>query len=299
MKLIVLLVAIIAKKINIAPSWLYDDKWFIHYFDKLKTFSFFDNGSRPLQMLLVCVPIVTLVGLVYWFLGGFLFGLIGFVIAVLVVQFAFGARDLTDELGEYLLFWRANNKDHYRQTAKKYFALGSWGVSDEAMHKAVFGEVLQRSCYYLFTPLFWFWVFGPIGAVACGLCSLISRQRHQDGQDSGKPRATELALFAQDLQETIAWLPARMMVLSFSVTGHFSNVIKPALETFTSVESATYDVLNDCAADALSLSPLVEDKDQMREQADTQMIGLQSLLNRTLGLWLVAIAMFTIFGFNT
>ena len=65
------------------------------------------------------------------------------------------------------------------------------------------------------------------------------------------------------------------------------------------MERATYDVLNDCACDALSLLPLVEDKEVMREQAEMQLIGLQSLLSRTLGLWLLGMAVFSIFGFGS
>lgn len=294
MKLIVLLVAILVKKFNHTPWWLHHDDWFNRYVDRLEAFSLFRDGGRPLQMLLVCLPIVILVGFSYWLLGGILLGLVGFVISVSVMLFAFGSRDIGDELDEYLLFWRANRKDEYRKKAKEYFALGAWGASDEDMHKAVFGQVLQRSCYYLFTPVFWFWVFGPMGPMVCGLCSLIARQ----GEAKPRTPGNELVQFAQQLQETVAWLPARMMALTFSVTGQFANVIKPALDAFLAVGTCSYDVLNECATEALSLDALVEDKEEMRIQAERQMLGLQSLLNRTLGLWLAGIALCTILGFT-
>lgn len=251
-----------------------------------------------MRTCLIYAPVVALVGLLNGFLGDVLLGLFGIIIAVVVLLFSFGTRDLNDELGEYLLFWRANNKDHYRAVAKKYFSLGSWAVDDEEMHRAVFGEVLQRSCFYLFTPIFWFLVLGPMGAMICGMCALIVRQGENEQVDVSV-FSSELVQSSQELQEILAWLPARIMALSFSIIGRFSTVITSALQSFVATERATYDVLNDCASDALSLLPLVEDKEVMREQAEMQMIGLQSLLSRTLGLWLLGVAVFSIFGFGS
>ncbi|MBV1880048.1 MAG: regulatory signaling modulator protein AmpE [Pseudomonadales bacterium] len=298
MKLIVLMMAIVAKKFNIVPVWLSDDSRWNPYFERIQQFGFWDMASSPMRTCLIYAPVVALVGLLNGFLGDVLLGLFGIIIAVVVLLFSFGTRDLNDELGEYLLFWRANNKDHYRAVAKKYFSLGSWAVDDEEMHRAVFGEVLQRSCFYLFTPIFWFLVLGPMGAMICGMCALIVRQGENEQVDVSV-FSSELVQSSQELQEILAWLPARIMALSFSIIGRFSTVITSALQSFVATERATYDVLNDCASDALSLLPLVEDKEVMREQAEMQMIGLQSLLSRTLGLWLLGVAVFSIFGFGS
>jgi len=300
MKLIVLLVAILAKKLNLIPLWIYDNNWLEFYLGKLKGYGLFDQSNRPLQMLLICLPIVFMIGFVVWVFGGFLFGLVGFSISVLAVLFAFGSRDLEDELGEYLLFWRSNRKDEYRKKAREYFSLGARGVSDEDLHRAVFGQVAQRSCYFLFTPLFWFWVFGPMGAVVCGLISMVASQNGEEKNTEENKKiitiTNNLVQFSRLLQETIAWLPARLLALSFSVSGHFATVFRPALDTFMSLDRSTYDVLNSCAVSALTLLPMAEDKDEMRDQCDRQMLGLQSLLSRTLGLWLIVIAVLTIFG---
>jgi AmpE protein len=173
------------------------------------------GGLAPwLSVAVILLPPLALLGLLQWGLAGKAFGLASLALAIVVLFYAWGPRDLDLDVEAV-----ATAPDADRRAA----ALVSLGlpptgpINPTQAVDAVFSEGLHR----WFAVLFWFAVLGPVGALAYRLTALLAR--HEGIADtSGSPRREAFKTLARVLE----WPAAHLVTLGLAVAADFDAVAR-------------------------------------------------------------------------
>lgn len=125
----------------------------------------------------------------------------------------------------------------------------------------------------LFSMLFWFAVFGPVGLAFYYLVSHFNDyfKTHQSSE------SRELLLHSQKVLAVLDWVPVRLFTFCFALVGHFSVVFKVWMKSALAGLDPDLSLIPHCG------QPVVKTTDDAIQ-----------LLNRVLIVWLVAIALVTI-----
>lgn len=142
-------------------------------------------------------------------------------------------------------------------------------------------ELLVISYKHVFAVIFWFAVFGPIGLA---LYSIVGELRSflQREQESHQAMSASVV----KVQGVLDWVPIRLVGLSFALVGHFASVFKQWLaQALLGIKDNVYQV-----ADWGMTAVRHASSDESSDQADE----VVQLIDRSLLVWLVCIALFTI-----
>lgn len=264
--------------------------WFSHWLQWLAR-----QGGEPLRsrfavLLSIGLPVLVL-GVLQSAVAGHGFGLPAFVLAVLVLFWCWGPRDLDLDVEAVL-----DAPDRERKQVAAQVLLGP-GVAPTlnggTLVEAVFRGGLER----WFGVLLWFLLLGPAGALLYRLAQLASTPQRQ------ALLAPAHAAYAARLRSILEWPVAQLMVLSLALVAHFDVVLEAwrnwhaqqargwlVLDTgfLGAVARASVDceLLEDAAHDAAEPPPaLLELRDAM------------SMVWRMLLLWLTVLALAVLAGF--
>lgn len=193
--------------------------WYREWADSIE--QRFNTGSRDQgwsALLLALVPIVLSV-----MIGRYVLGEIGwvfrFVFDIAILYFCLDlnrlnnkATDLSTALEEGRLL---DANEHLRQLSGVGARENEAEISSASV-KAVLYELNSTTI----APLFWFLLFGPIGAVAQRMSSMLDHmwgRGNEQFQEFGKPASLVNSVFG--------WVPSRLTALSFAVVGNFEEAL--------------------------------------------------------------------------
>jgi len=138
----------------------------------------------------------------------------------------------------------------------------------------------------LFAVLFWFILLGPLGAVMYRSAAVLQQQRSDDGGQFADNVAW--------LHAVLVWLPARLLALTYALSGHFDAAIEGWREVHDEHpqgSEGSEQVLAVTGMGALGL------RDEDFEEAGKPAVrAAMRLVWRTLTIWLVIIALLTLAG---
>jgi AmpE protein len=139
-----------------------------------------------------------------------------------------------------------------------------------------------------FAVVFWFLLLGPVGALGYRLSYLCGRNENLSPEDR---------LLALRFVHYLDWVPVRLLVLSFALTGNFVDGFNRLWQKIYDNQPAS-ELLDCCALSAISASQEQQvypaDKTQFIEYGRQEILALQSLLTRCVICWLVIIAVITL-----
>lgn len=130
-----------------------------------------------------------------------------------------------------------------------------------------------------FSVLFWYILLGPFGAMASYLSSFYSRATYQE---------SDTQAVARHVQAIVVWLPTRLLMLTFCLAGQFlqtfNQVIRGVISTWglNAQQQWLVDAIGAAAGEKVKVN------------AKTPTKNIAGLLQRTLILWLVLLAVLTI-----
>jgi len=178
-----------------------------------------------------------------------------------------------------------------------YYLLGLlvlWYYMDAAMleHKRNVtgypGQVLAECYQHIFARIFWMVLAGPFGVILYAEISHWASLLSRDSQGEGdKPQGLHLMVIK--LEGLLDWIPVRLLGLSYALVGHFSPIFQEWRQKFsTGIEpgfnqAATYGLI------ALDLQ-----HDEQQPITAEQRTAIDHLISRTLLVWLLVLALFTI-----
>lgn len=182
----------------------------------------FNGGSRLhgiAAVLLALVPIVLGVMLARYLLNeispiiGFIFDVVVLYVCLDIYRLGNGARAVADmlEAGD------VREADvHLQELAGK----GAADMSEAGIAHAAVEAVLKQTNSLIVSPLFWFVLLGPAGAILQRLTCILDKlwgHRYE--------RFVEFGWAAARLDDLLQWVPARLTALSYAIMGSFEEAL--------------------------------------------------------------------------
>jgi len=135
--------------------------------------------------------------------------------SALLLLLCLGPRDLADDVHDLLRAYAAGDEATTRRLARAL----QRGPTPDPSHRSLVGAMFIQSHERLFGVLLWFFVLGPLGAVAYRIVSRLPRLLHGDG-------STPASDFADALHGLLAWIPARITALLFGLAGSLDDALQ-------------------------------------------------------------------------
>lgn len=213
MKLIIILIALAVERFANVELALKRFNWFSSYLSFLKKI-FEKSGlwQGIAGLILVVVPILIIVAIVYYLLAGWVYGFIGFLLALAILIYCLGPQDLFADTAEYLK--AIKNGADPTEYLSKFTNKPSSSASNikREITKAIFRLYNET----IFATLFWFVILGPLGAVLYRTVILTKQISHQE-----ETQFATLAQASQWFTDVLDWIPLRLLGIGYALTGHF------------------------------------------------------------------------------
>jgi AmpE protein len=230
MTLIALLIGLIIERLATQIFHWRRMRWMDRIIDKGFSLSArFANVPAPVTVILLVVALVLPVAAVTVALGDRLFGFPHLVLAVVVLFFSLGPKDIGEDVNEYCSALEDGDEERIDQTAK---ALTESAVPDDPLERirSVEEAVCVQANNRLFAVIFWFVLLGPLGplgAWAYRVTDLVRRRAvFQAGRGEGEmAEIGSLRDAAVTLHGWLAWIPARLTAIGYAVAGHFDAAL--------------------------------------------------------------------------
>ncbi len=216
MSLLSVIFALLAESFISTLSELRRYDYFYRYLEwmrgKLPVFSW---QPGTVTLLIVVGVLLFAVWLVSAMLGSVL-GLFAFLFGIAVLIFSIGPRDLDEDVQKIIT---AMEEEDYEAANLYASELAGREISEPPMQlvQTVKEEILLQANTRVLGVIFWFILLGPVGAVLFRISCLL--KQHQQDQDDDFSQAS------RDLYDILAWLPARVVVLSYAVAGNFVDTM--------------------------------------------------------------------------
>jgi AmpE protein len=241
--------------------------------------------------LLIVAPIAFL----SFALAGTLYQVPYVVLAVFVLLFSLGPRDLKEEVDDYCAAIESGNEDAIRERARELIEDDPSDDSVahiEQVQRAVFIQANNR----IFGVVFWFLVLGPTGAWLFRVLDLMRRRlAFRYGHRDDDQVDASIVWCVRSLHGVFAWVPARLLSAGYTLAGSFDDALsdwrKYASQSSPSFFDATNHIMACIGRGALGQSRTVEDGAPAAHEVRDAM----KLVNRTLWLiWCPVIAILTL-----
>lgn len=227
-----------------------------------------------------------------WLVGGWLFGLLGFLLQLAVLFLCWGPRDLDLDVEAVASAGDADS----RSEALRALSQGRLQTEDDATAwvRTVFRQGLER----WFGVLFWFLLLGAAGALLYRLSKLLSAERAAAPEGQREPIQRTAAL--------LDWPVAHLMCLALALAAHFDSVLAAWRDWHAAREEGRTPLdlgfLDACArasvrediaaAEADGETETGRQGDALRELRDAM-----ALVWRILLVWLSVLALFVLAGY--
>lgn len=258
------------------------DQWFYDFSERVKGVI---QWPRIRLLVIVGLPVLLLL-LLQDFFETLLFGLLSLLLYVGVLLFSLGRGDFSENIQNYLAAWgHGNFESAYRHARLIGDIEQGETISDSAsLHEHVRSGMLYEGYERWFAVIFWFLLLGPAGALGYRLSFLAARSPVLDFADHQ---------LAMRFVHYLDWIPARLLVLTFSLTGNFVSSFGRGWQALLDNQPVS-ELLEGAALAALSSGEkqeYPEDPDHFNECAREELVALQALLSRSVVCWLIIIAL--------
>jgi membrane protein required for beta-lactamase induction len=226
MTLLALLFALVCERGLTHLLHLREWRWLDPYFDYADRWLGGRRGIVPAAaaVALIALPVLPVALFSAW-LGPRLLHLPQFALAVFVLLFALGPRDLKDEVDDYIGALERHDRDEALRRGKEllessptHHGLGA----REAIEEAIFVQATNR----IFGVVFWFVVLGAAGAWAYRISDTLRRRAAFEAARQGVPRmAGDLGSQLHAIHGLLSWIPARLAAFAYALAGSFEDAV--------------------------------------------------------------------------
>lgn len=232
-------------------------------------------------------------------LSNVLFGGPYLLLAVIVLFFSLGPKDIGEDVSEYCEALEQDDGERVQQTAKAIIEGDVPADTLERMH-CVESAVCVQANNRLFAVIFWFILLGPLGAWTYRVTDLIRRRAvfNASRDEAGDEHLARLKDASTTLHGWLAWIPARLTAIGYAIAGHFDGALaawreapEPAPETTSEVSE---NLLARVGVGALALDD--KDEESPTARAVRGATAANGLVFRLLIIWAVVISAMTLYG---
>jgi len=257
------------------------------------------NWPPLIPVILLAVLLVLPVFAVIFSLGGTLSGFTYLILAVVVLFFSLGPKDVGEEVSEYCKALESEDEEAIHNCVK---AIVEGDVPEDARDRirAVEEAICVQANNHLFAIVFWFVLLGPLAAWAYRATDLIRRRavfnaaRDEESEGNG----TLLRDAAISLHGWLAWIPARLTAVGYATAGHFDEAISamraPSEQRDATISEHSEYLLARVGTAALALADKPDES--VTERGIRGAIAANQLVFRLLIIWAVIISAMTLYG---
>jgi membrane protein required for beta-lactamase induction len=281
MKFLILLIGLgIERYLNIS-GFLYRFNWFNSYLRFESKYLQSKNLWRGyIGLAFVVLPILIIISILYYAFAHLLFGFFGFILATLIFIYCLGPKDLYAQLESYFIH------DPLKPDGEAQTDLQDLIISDPnptlSFNRKLSEGMLWRFNQRIFAVSFWFVILGPIGAVLYRLVDLLS-----EAADQPASQEKEMSHAAHFVLNILDWIPTRLSSLGYALMGNFTK-------GFSFWTKHCFSGLDKNQEIAIGSGFASLDIDALHESDIEENKAVLGLLDRTLIMYLVLIAVFTL-----
>jgi AmpE protein len=303
MNLIALLIGLVIERL--ATQWFHWRR--MRWLDRIIDFGFKQAGRvanwPPLiPVILLAALLVLPVFAVIFSLGGTLSGFTYLILAIVVLFFSLGPKDVGEEVNEYCKALESGDEEAIHN-AVKAIVEGDVPADTRERIRAVEEAICVQANNHLFAIVFWFVLLGPLGPLAAWTYRVTDLIRRRAVFNAGRDEASEgngalLRDAAVSLHGWLAWIPARLTAVGYATAGHFDEAIS-AMRAPTEQRDATLSEHSEylLARVGTAALALVDKPDEsITERGVRGAIAANQLVFRLLIIWAVIIAAMTLYG---
>ena len=280
MGLVVVIIALLLERYYNIGKILSRSKLFSAYWRLINPLLALCNKVSPFLALFVwiLIPLVVL-AMIYYLVAGHLFGALTFVFNLAVLVFCLGPDTL---YAKWRSFCAAKTDTDPHASNQLHHDLAAMQV--EPHQNALAAGVLWKAYSGVFAVLFWFAILGWPLVLLYRLVAQVALLPINEEQDN---RLQSVALW---VQQVLNWLPVRVMGLLFMLVGSFAHAFGVWLKYLPRGFAHNQALLVNVALTALSFNKTEEDD-------VTTGNSTILLIERSLIVWVVIIALFTVAQF--
>jgi AmpE protein len=287
MKLIALILGLIIERAATHLLHLRELRWFDAYFD------YGEAQARKLpagfgllgSLVVLFIPVLPVVVIsvafrdVLWDLPYLLF-------AVIVLLFSLGPRDLGEEVDE---FCRASTTGDDATVQRVGKVLMEIDGDDEPIPRAIGEAIFVQANNRIFGVVFWFVVFGPLGAWLFRVSDLYRRRSAFESSRSGNEND-----HVELIHGVLSFIPARLAALGYAVGGSFDDAFD-AWREYRRDDDEPFPKTTDRISAAVGCGAM-EVGGNVPATNEAAAGGAMRLVTRALFFWITVVALMTLFG---
>ena len=216
-----------------------------------------------------------------------------FLLSVVMLTYCLGPEAFNERIDDYLNACEADNRLEAKTIAE---SLVGESVSDNVHQQtqAVATAILYEANVRIFGVIFWFILLGPAGALLYRCSNYLAR----DARLINQPR---LLQGAETIFALLDWIPARLLSLTFFLSGSFEDALKAWRQVYQAQQdlfdsNRSVVILTGCGAMRHEVNEAFDEEDHGDEYDLYWVRTAKSLILRSLIAYLAAIAVFTMAG---
>jgi membrane protein required for beta-lactamase induction len=293
MTLIALAIGLALEHLATAILHLRELRWFDRYYDFATRFVV--NWPRwaiyPGLIAILALPALPVYFVSYYLQGSnVLWDLDYLAFAVLIVFFCLGPRDLGSEVDEFCQARASGDDEAADRVLREMSEAERPRASDiEVVEDAIFVQSINR----IFGVIFWFVVLGPVGAWIFRVSDLLRRRVVFQHLREEQRDETILAAI-EAIYGILKWIPARLAMLGYALSGSFDDAIN-AWRGDLAAAGTPIDVRNDLLVARVGKSAMTGYLDEPANSGAAARNSMR-IVHRTVFLWVIVIAVLTLFG---
>ena len=276
MSFLVLLLALWIEKFSALRHRVQRDGGWIRELNKLESSERLAGKPWLVLTILVLFP-VALLALLLVVLEPVAYGLLALPVHLLEVIYSLGRGDLLGGLGPFRDAWRREDLQAAAHVAKR--DLNICADSGEELLDRVQGHLLWEAYQSFFAVIFWYFLLGPVAALAYRLLALAE-------EHGTNPALVERAA---QLRHAFDWVPVRLLAASFALVGNFVAVGRVMLHELLNWNISAAQLINKVGLAAGEIPPAA-----VGPEGITTLDSLWELLLRAAVLWYAGFALWTV-----
>lgn len=245
----------------------------------------------PSILLIICVALVALIDIglsrsSWWMLT--------WPLDLLVLVYAMGVPGWRNPIRAYVEAWRRGDAQAAWHHVNHLIPAAERGAASnpEALHRSLARQFICVVFERYFFLIFWYVLLGPAGVVGARLT--LAWRDHW-------PHPATRVPFAR-IVSGLAWVPARLLTFSFGIAGDLNGCLRQTRKKLLNPRVRSNDLLFMGANGALSSYSLDPERfasahpDEWPDYGERSMRAVRDLLNRSMLVWICALALLAIGG---
>ena len=302
MNLIALLIGLVIEHLATQLFHLRELRWLDRVIDSgFRQATRLTHWPALIPVILLALMLVLPVFIFIFSLGDALHGFAYLVLAIVVLFFSLGPKDIGENVVDYCKALEEADEERIQRTTK---AIVESDVPDdprERIHRVEQAVCVQAN-NRLFAVIFWFVLLGPLGAWTYRVTDLIRRRAvfNVSRVDDTSETTAQVRDASVMLHGWLAWIPARLTAIGYAIAGHFDGALAAWRNSgdkgVSSPSESSENLLARVGVGAMALED--GDDDDLAARGVRGATAAYQLVFRLLLIWAVAIATMTLYGWS-